>query len=96
MGRGLLWTPGFCHIVLDEALGLFDQSDGLLVETRTGKNIRHGLTALLRKSVNNRLAGYEDVNYAERLRVDPAMRHVVGERAKERLAASTSEMSRAR
>ena len=79
---------------LDEALGLFDQSDGLLVEMRTGKNIQHGLTALLRQSVYSRLAGYEDVNDAERLRVDPAMRHVVGGRAKERLAASTSEMSR--
>jgi hypothetical protein len=41
-----------------------------------------------------RLAGYEDTNDAERLAVDPAMRHVIGGRAKERNAASTSQMSR--
>ncbi len=39
-----------------------------------------------------RLAGYEDVNDAERLRVDPAMRRVVGGRAKAKEAACTSEM----
>jgi hypothetical protein len=49
---------------------------------------------MLRQSVYGRLAGYEDVNDAERLRVDPAMRRVVGGRAKEKEAASTSEMSR--
>ena len=36
------------------------------------------------------MAGYEDTNDAERLSVDPAMRYVVGGRAKERTAASTS------
>jgi len=41
-----------------------------------------------------RLAGYEDTNDAERLSVDPAMRQVVGGRAKEHNAASTSEMGR--
>jgi len=42
------------------------------------------------------LAGYEDVNDAERLAVDPAMRHVVGGRASqpEKQAASTSEVGR--
>jgi hypothetical protein len=33
---------------------------------------------LLRQSVFGRLAGYEDVNDAERLRHDPAMRWIVG------------------
>ena len=41
-----------------------------------------------------RLAGYEDVNDAERLRCDPAMRWVVGDRAISRFAASASQMGR--
>ena len=61
---------------------------------RTGQNTRHTLTGLLRQSVFSRLAGYEDTNDAERLCVDPAMRHVVGGSAKERSAASTSQMGR--
>jgi hypothetical protein len=36
---------------------------------------------LLRQSIYSRLAGYEDVNDAERLCVDPTMRHVVGGKA---------------
>lgn len=47
-----------------------------------------------RRALCGRLAGCEDVNDAERLRVDPAMRRVVGGRANERRAASTSEMDR--
>ena len=38
--------------------------------------------------------GNEDVNDAERLRVDPDMRRRVGGRTKEKEAASTSELSR--
>ncbi len=52
------------------------------------------MVALLRQAVYGRLAGYEDTNDAERLRVDPAMRCLVGGRAENRLAASTSEMAR--
>jgi hypothetical protein len=40
---------------------------------------------------NSRLAGYEDVNDAERLYLDPAMRTVVGGRAKYITAASLRE-----
>jgi hypothetical protein len=40
------------------------------------------------------LAGYEDVNDAERLCLDPALRTVVGGRAKGNTAASTSVMAR--
>jgi hypothetical protein len=52
------------------------------------------MTALLRQAILGRLPSYEDTNDADRLRVDPAMRHVVGGRARELLGASTSEMSR--
>jgi hypothetical protein len=79
---------------LDEALCLTADLEDLIDEPRMGKNIQHKLTALLRQSVYGRLAGYEDTNDAERLRVDPSLRRIVGERAKDRFAASTSEMSR--
>jgi hypothetical protein len=48
----------------------------------------------LRQSVFGRLAGYEDVNDAERLCRDPAMRWVVGDRAISGSAASASQMGR--
>ena len=79
---------------LDDALGLTSAVDPELRDIRTGKNMQHGLTALLRQSIYSRLAGYEDTNDAERLALDPAMRHVAGGRAVKRSAASTSIMSR--
>ncbi len=79
---------------LDEALGLTDMSGLEFCDQRVGKNTQHSLTALLRQSVYGRLAGYEDTNDADRLCVDPAMRQVVGGRAKDHTAASTSQMGR--
>lgn len=79
---------------LDDALGLTILAGEVLMDLRTGNNIRHSLTALLRQSVYSRLAGYEDLNDAERLAVDPVMRQVVGGRAVEKEAASTSQMAR--
>ena len=61
---------------LDEALGLTDLDKAVLGDTRTGKNTQHKMTPLLRQSIYSRLAGYEDTNDAERLRVDPAMRQL--------------------
>ena len=66
---------------LDDTLGLADMGANTLADARTGKNGRHRLAGLLRQSVFGRLAGYEDVNDAERLCRDPAMRWVVGDRA---------------
>ncbi len=59
-----------------------------------GKNTRHLLTGLLRPSVLGRLAGYEDVNHAERLSRDRAMRAIVDRKGLYRGAASTSQIGR--
>ena len=66
---------------LDDALGLTDMAGDELVDPRTGRNGQHGLTGLFRQSVFGRLGGYEDVNDADRLGRDPAMRWIVGGRA---------------
>jgi hypothetical protein len=79
---------------LDDALHLTDTAANTLADARTGKNGRHRLAGLLRQSVFGRLAGYEDVNDAERLCRDPAMRWVVGDRAISGSAASASQMGR--
>ena len=79
---------------LDDAVGLTDTGAETLADARTGKNGRHRLAGLLRQSVFGRLAGYEDVNDAERLCRDPAMRWVVGDRAITGFAASASQMGR--
>ena len=80
---------------LDEALGLTTEVDELSIhDPRTGQNTQHSVMAMIRQSVYSRLAGYEDTNDADRLRVDPAMRRVVGGRATEKTAASTSQVGR--
>src|SRR5512144_2781808 len=79
---------------LDDALHLTDTAADKLADARTGKNGRHRLAGLLRQALFGRLAGYEDVNDAERLCRDPAMRWVVGDRAISGSAASASQMGR--
>src|SRR5437667_10438327 len=79
---------------LDDALGLSAMAAEMLADARTGKNGRHALAGLFRQSVFGRLAGYEDVNDAERLRHDPAMRWIVGGKAAQGCSASPSQMGR--
>ena len=79
---------------LDDALGLSDLASAALRDTRRGKNAVHRLDGLFRQSVFGRLAGYEDVNDADRLALDPVMRLVVGGRAVDAQAASASQMGR--
>ncbi len=45
----------------DEALGLTEIDADLLADSRLGTNKQHLLVPLLRQSIYNRLAGYEDV-----------------------------------
>ena len=79
---------------LDDVFGLTNMVACELRDNRTGKNTQHSVRALLRQSIYSRLAGYEDTNDAQRLCVDPAMRQVVGERAKNKTAGSVSQMGR--
>src|ERR687886_1775504 len=79
---------------LDAALGLSQIATECLADTRSGQNSRHTLVAQFRQSVFGRLAGYEDVNDADRLAHDPAMRWIVGGQAVTGQAASTSQMGR--
>ncbi len=79
---------------LDDALGLFDAVSTALSDQRTGRNIQHAMATLLRQSIYSRLAGYEDVNNAERLSVDPVMRAITGKKAPNKQAASVNTMGR--
>ena len=79
---------------LDDALGLSGLASAALCDTRRVKNTVHRIDGLLRQSVFGRLAGYEDVNDADRLALDPVIRQVVGGRAVDAQAASASQMGR--
>ena len=79
---------------LDQVLGLHDLAGDILRDPRTGRNRLHSVVGLLRQSVFGRLAGYEDMNDADRLALDPVMRQVVGGRAVDARAASASQMGR--
>ena len=95
--RGSTITPDaglLAYRELDDTLGLTDTGAGTLADARTGKNGRHRLTGLLRQSVFGRLAGYEDVNDAQRLCRDPAMRWVVSDQAIAGCAVPASQMRR--
>src|SRR5262249_16370257 len=63
-----------------------------LTDSRRGKNTQFPFADLLRQSVYSRLAGYEDVNDAERLSQDPSFRLIGSEKIWERGAALTSRL----
>jgi hypothetical protein len=76
---------------LDERLGFGKLIDEHLTDFRAN-NARFSLADLLRQSVYSRLAGYEDVNDAERLSQDPTFRLIGSERIWDRGAALTSRL----
>lgn len=77
---------------LDERLGFGDLIAQYLTDSRRGKNTQLPLADLLRQSVYSRMAGYEDVNDAERLSQDPTFRLIGSEKIWERGAALTSRL----
>ena len=76
---------------LDERLGFSDLIAQHLTDSR-GKNTQLPLADLLRQSIYSRMAGYEDVNDAERLSQDPTFRLIGSEKIWERGAALTSRL----
>ncbi len=79
---------------LDDALWLTAVAGERLVDPRIGKNGQHRMTGLFRQSTFGRLGGYEDVNDADRLGRDPAMRWIVSGHAVAKQAAPASQMGR--
>ncbi len=77
---------------LDERLGFGDLIAQHPTGSRRGKNTQLPLADLLRQSVCSRMAGYEDVNDAERLSQDPTFRPIGSEKIWDRGAALTSRL----
>ena len=79
---------------LDASVELTAMAGDVLADSRTGKNGRHGMVGQFRQSGFGRLGGYDDVNDADRLSLDPVMRWIVGGHAVTKQAASSSQMGR--
>jgi len=77
---------------LDERLGFGELIQQHLTDSRRGKNTQFPFADLLRQSVYSRLAGYEDLNDAERLSQDPTFRLIGSEKIRDRGAALTSRL----
>src|ERR1017187_10193758 len=76
---------------LDERLGLSELIEQHLTDSR-GKNAQLPLADLLRQSIYSRLAGYEDLNDAERISQDPTFRLIGSEKIRDRGAALPSRL----
>jgi len=75
---------------VDERLGLSTLIAENIRDERRGKSTQLTLPNLLRQSIYGRLAGYEDVNVAERLSQDPTFRLIGSAKILERGAALPS------
>jgi hypothetical protein len=77
---------------LDERLVFGELITQHLSDARRGKNTQLPLADLFRQSVYSRIAGYEDVNDAERLAQDPTFRLIGSEKTWDRGVALTSRL----
>jgi Transposase DDE domain group 1 len=75
---------------IDERLGFGELIGQHLTDCRRGKNTQFPSADLLRQSVYSRLAGYEDLNDAQRLSQDPSFRLIGSEKNWDRGAAVRS------
>ncbi len=76
----------------DERLGFGELIEQHLTDSRRGKNTQFPFADLLRQSIYSRVAGYEDLNDAERLSQDPTFRLIGSEKIWDRGAALTSRL----
>jgi len=79
---------------LDERLGFGELIHQHLTDCQAN-NARFSFADLLRQSVYSRLAGYEDVNDAERLSKDPALRLIGSEKIWDRWTAASVGIAQA-
>jgi hypothetical protein len=77
---------------LDERLGFGELIEQHLTDSRRGKNTQFPFADLLRQSVYSRLAGYEDLNDAQKLSQDLTFRLIGSEKLWDRGAALTSRL----
>ena len=77
---------------LDERLGLEAIIAKHLNDSRHGLNTQFPLPDLLRQSIYSRLAGYEDLNDAQRVSTDPTFRLIGSPKRWDRSAALTSTL----
>jgi hypothetical protein len=77
---------------LDERLGLSALIERHLSDPRTGRNYPFPLPDLVRQSIYSRLAGYEEINDAERLAGDPTFRMLASRERRESSIALTSTL----
>src|SRR5438309_8987242 len=77
---------------LDKRLGLDALIEQHLTDPRTGHNRQFPLPDLFRQSIYSRLAGYEDINDAERLAEDPTFRMLASRERRETSVALTSTL----
>ena len=77
---------------LDERLGLGRLIEEHLSDSRQGANKKFPFVDLLRQSFYSRLAGYEDLNDAVRVSVDPTFRLIGSKKNWDRGAALTSRL----